>query len=73
MVTTAGVTRVFSSVCSPVYGGSFHDSLKSSGGRGFIPGFCVLGAGVGRVCAAAASAQTTRQVMVRVARTSDSS
>jgi hypothetical protein len=61
---------MFSSVCSPVYGGSFHGSLKSSGGRGAIPGFWVPGAGVGRVwAAAAANAQTTRHVMVRVTRT----
>ena len=66
LVTTAGVKRMFSSVCSPVCGGSRQGSLKSSGGRGVIPGFCVPGAGAGGVCAAAANAQTTRQVMVRM-------
>ena len=43
-VTTAGVNRMFSSVCSPVYGGSRQVSLKSTGGRGVMAGFCVPGA-----------------------------
>src|SRR5688572_4929356 len=68
LVTTAGVKRMFSSVCSPVYGGSFHGSLKSSGGRGVMPGFCVFGAGAGGVCEAAANANMTRAIVVRTIR-----
>jgi hypothetical protein len=51
LVSTAGVTRVFSSVCSPLYGGIFQVSLKSSGGRGAMPAFCVPGAGAASLCA----------------------
>src|SRR5688572_2979460 len=72
LVTTAGVKRMFSSVCSPVYGGSFHGSLKRSGGRGFIPGFCVFGAGAGD-CAAEINVDAMKQVAVRNERTMTSS
>jgi hypothetical protein len=34
---------MFSSVGSPVCGGSFHPSLKSSGGRGVIAGLSATG------------------------------
>src|SRR4030095_4074092 len=68
LVTTAGVKRMFSSVCSPVYGGSRHGSLKSSGGRGAIPGFWVFGAGTFEVCDTAARAEKARAVVVRTSR-----
>jgi hypothetical protein len=55
---------MFSSVGSPVCGGSRHASLKRSGGLGIIPGFWMLAG----VCAAAASAQTTSPAVRTVRR-----
>jgi hypothetical protein len=49
-----------------VCGGSRHVSEKRSGGRGFMPGFCVFGAGA---WAAATTAETTSHIGIRVART----
>jgi hypothetical protein len=42
-------------------------SLKSSGGLGAIPGFCVAGAGAG-VCAAAVRAHATRAAAMKPVR-----
>jgi hypothetical protein len=53
-----------------VCGGIRQVSLKSSAGRGAMPGFCVFAAGAGLVWPATdATAKTTRQVSVRVVRT----